>query len=93
MFTSIYLFFFLSIQAKVETCIQKHNELKELLRTTNEEVKLLRPQFDAAKETLKEAKADLRNRQNEFRKKESELRKLAKERDDINARIQELHKR
>eukprot|EP00105_Crassostrea_gigas_P004900 XP_011418269.1 PREDICTED: structural maintenance of chromosomes protein 6 isoform X1 [Crassostrea gigas] len=79
-------------KAKVETCIQKHNELKELLRTTNEEVKLLRPQFDAAKETLKEAKADLRNRQNEFRKKESELRKLAKERDDINARIQELHK-
>lgn len=56
-------------------------------------MKLLRPQFDAAKETLKEAKADLRNRQNEFRKKESELRKLAKERDDINARIQELHKR
>lgn len=85
--------FLLLFQAKVEKCIQKHNDLKERLRQTNEEVKLLRPQFDAAKETLKEAKAVLRNRQNEFRKKESELRKLAKERDDISARIQELQKR
>lgn len=89
---NIYLFLLL-FQAKVEKCIQKHNDLKERLRQTNEEVKLLRPQFDAAKETLKEAKAVLRNRQNEFRKKESELRKLAKERDDISARIQELQKR
>ncbi|XP_056019651.1 structural maintenance of chromosomes protein 6-like isoform X2 [Ostrea edulis] len=79
-------------KAKVESCIQKHNELKELLKSTNDEVKQLRPQFDSAKETLKEAKADLRVRQNDFRKKEAELRKMAKERDDINSRIQELQK-
>ncbi|XP_061192565.1 structural maintenance of chromosomes protein 6-like isoform X2 [Saccostrea echinata] len=79
-------------KVKVESCIKKHNDLKELLKSTNDEVKQLRPQFDAAKETLKEAKAVLRTQQNEFRKKESELRKLGREREDINARIKELQR-